>query len=208
MDDKYHVILASNSPRRKNLLSLLGFPFQVLPGGAEDGSGGDKTTRELVEHNSYMKARAVADRYPEKWVLGADTVVVHRDRVLGKPGDDTEALEMLLQLSGKTHTVYTGVTLVNGKAGYRRTRHDATHVTFRDFSREEAIAYISTGEPGDKAGAYGAQGAGSALIERIEGSHTNVVGLPLSLTVSMLKEAGVIEASSDRGTMYRLKNIL
>jgi septum formation protein len=208
MEGQYHFILASLSPRRKNLLKLLGFPFRVIPGGVEDRTTKTKSPRELVEKNSLAKATAVADTYRGEWVLGADTVVVINDKVLGKPEDESEALKMLLLLSGETHTVYTGVSLVNSKTGYRRTQHDMTTVTFSNFSSEEALSYINTGEPGDKAGAYGAQGAGSTLIERIEGSYTNVVGLPLSLTVEMLKEADVIETSAVKGKMYQLKNIL
>lgn len=208
MEEKYHFILASHSPRRKNLLKLLGFPFRVIPGGMEDRATPVKSPREFVEKNALVKAKAVAANHSGEWVLGADTVVVFNDEMLGKPEDEAEALNMLLLLSGETHTVFTGVSLINRERGYLQTLYDMTRVTFNNFSREEAMAYVSTGEPGDKAGAYGAQGAGSALIERIEGSYTNVIGLPLSLTVDMLKEAGAIEVSTVKGKMYQLKNIL
>ncbi len=207
MEGQCHFILASHSPRRKNLLKLLGFPFEVIPSGVEDSAARTRSPSEFVEKNSLVKATAVADKYREKWVLGADTVVVLESEMLGKPADEEEAIKMLLQLSGKTHMVFTGVSLVNRGKGYKQTLSNATKVAFQRFSREEALAYVGTGEPGDKAGAYGAQGAGSALIDAIEGSYTNVVGLPLSLTVRMLKEAGIIEASTVRGRLYQLKNL-
>lgn len=207
MEEYDHLILASHSPRRKELLELLGIPFRVIPGRGETKTWNAKSPVELVENNSLAKAKEVALAHRGNWVIGADTIVVFERYTLGKPEDEKEALEMLLMLSGKTHRVITGVSLINEGSAYSRTLHDMTKVTFHNFSREEAVAYIHTGEPKDKAGAYGAQGAGSALIERLEGSYTNVVGLPLSMTIGMLKEADILEVSTVRGRMYQLKNL-
>jgi septum formation protein len=117
MEDQCHFILASHSPRRKNLLKLLGFPFKVIPSGVEDNTARTRSPSEFVENNSLVKATAVADKYREKWVLGADTVVVLESDMLGKPADEEEAMKMLLQLSGKTHRVFTGVSLVSSGKG-------------------------------------------------------------------------------------------
>ncbi len=207
MEEKISLILASRSPRRKDLLSLLGIPFLVVPSRFEDASVKDLLPREMVIHYAREKALDVGTRIKKRWVLGADTVVVHGGRVLGKPGNRDEALDMLLSLSGQTHCVFTGVCLVHVESGYEQTCHEVTEVSFREFSPNEASAYVQTGEPLDKAGAYGAQGRGSALIEKVRGSYTSVVGLPLSKVVEMLSRAGILEVSARNGGMYRLKEI-
>jgi septum formation protein len=136
---------------------------------------------------------AVARRRPGRLVLAADTLVVIGGKGLGKPVDAAEAADMLMELSGRTHSVLTGVALGGAMEGQARCRVDHAHtwVTFRQFSREVAEAYVATGEPMDKAGAYGIQGKGACLVDRIEGCYFNVVGLPVSLVTRMLAEFGV-----------------
>jgi len=207
MEEIKPLILASRSPRRKDLLSLLGIPFQVVPSSFEDSSVTDVAPHEMVVRYALEKTLDVATRNKNSWVLGADTVVVHKGRVLGKPENREEALHMLLSLSGHTHCVFTGVCLYHVASGYKQTCHEVTEVSFREFSTQEASAYVRTGEPLDKAGAYGAQGRGSALINNVRGSYTSVVGLPLSKVVEMLTSAGILEISADNGGMYRLTRV-
>lgn len=207
MESHQYLILASDSPRRKALLDLLGFHFRIVPSGDEEGPSDVTSPELLAEENARSKTAAVADRFRDAWIIGADTIVVYQGAVLGKPADEGDALRMLIMLSGRTHTVFTGVCLVNAGEGYLETQHEKTDVTFSSFSIEEARAYLRTGEPMDKAGSYGAQGAGSALITHIEGSYTNVVGLPLSLAIDMMKKAGILEVSEEAGILYQVKHI-
>lgn len=204
MEENKCLILASNSPRRKMLLSLLGIPFSVIPSAFEDEIGQGENPPEIVLANAIGKTMEVARRHPDRWVLGADTVVVHEGTIFGKPSGREEALSMLIVLRGNTHLVFTGVSLVHLASNFSNKNCEVTEVTFRNFCDEEAKAYVSTGEPLDKAGAYGAQGAGSALIDRINGSFTSVVGLPLSTVVIMFEEAGILEISPHGEGLYSL----
>lgn len=182
------IILASASPRRKELLTLAGYDFTVEVSEAqEDVIPGSPS--QLVEHLSKLKAEAVAKNHmketcidEEEIIIGADTIVVMDDEVLGKPMDDEDARRMLKELSGRTHQVYTGVTIiciVNGKVTKHISFSECTDVTMRELSEEEIQAYISTGEPADKAGAYGIQGKAAIFISGIHGDYYNVVGLPI-----------------------------
>lgn len=145
----------------------------------------------LVMSLAKMKVSAVTDLYPKDFVLGADTVVYVGDEVLGKPQDETEAKDMLRMLSGKSHTVYTGVALYDPRTKTTKTAYDRTAVKMRVLEEADIDWYVHTGEPMDKAGAYALQGAGAFLIERIEGDYTGVIGLPLPKVLDLLKEAGV-----------------
>ena len=185
MDEK--LILASSSPRRRELMGYTGIPFEVITAETEELKTG--APEELVMENAARTAAAVAESHPGRLVLGADTVVYLQGRVLGKPRDEKEAAEMLLLLSGAWHTVYTGVCLI--RDGYRDVRIDQSRVQFVPLSRDTISRYIATGEPMDKAGAYALQGRGGMFVRRIEGSYSNVIGLPMALVRDMLIKAGM-----------------
>ena len=184
------MILASQSPRRKQLLEMLGLEFSVIPAKGEEilppGASPEETVRSLSRQKAAMVA---AETDPEDIIIAADTIVWHNDRILGKPADEQEAARMLSGLSGKVHRVYTGVTVRQGDTVLSRA--ERTDVKFRKLSGKEIDAYIATGEPMDKAGAYGIQGAACLFVEGIEGDYFNVVGLPLCCLGKMLKELGV-----------------
>ena len=185
------IVLASGSPRRRQLLEQIGLTgFRVLPSDADESLPDGIAPGEAVERLSARKGAAVAAQArPGALVIAADTVVALDGAILGKPRDEGEAREMLSALSGRTHQVYTGVSLFH--RGERRTEHEVTAVTFRPLSQEEIAAYVATGEPMDKAGAYGIQGLGALLVERLEGDYFNVMGLPLCRLGRMLAAAGV-----------------
>ena len=173
------LILASGSPRRKTLLQDLGLEFEVIAAQVEEKPRAGEKPEDFVLRAASDKAGAVSCDNPASWVLGADTVVVHGGRILGKPGDGEEALSVLLALSGQKHLVHTGFCLANVKKQVSVSRLVTTEVYFSSFSEEIAAAYVASREPLDKAGAYGIQGAGGVLVEKINGSYSNVVGLPL-----------------------------
>lgn len=185
------LVLASKSPRRLELLRLVGLEPEVAPAGiCEDALPGE-TPEALVLRLAAEKARAVAARTGDgSLVIGADTLVVLDGRMLGQPRDGAEAASMLEALSGRTHTVFTGVCLV--RRGFAEASGlSETAVTFHPLTREEIVWYIATGEPMDKAGAYAAQGLGAAFLGRIRGSFHNVVGFPLDLFYRLLPEVGL-----------------
>ena len=172
-------ILASASPRRKQLFSEIVPSFEIIPAkGEEDGKG--KSGAELVEELAFQKASEVAqlERAKNKAVLGADTIVCLQGKTLGKPHSQAEAFEMLSALSARTHEVYTGVCLIF-PTGETQVFSDCSKVTFRALTKEEILKYIESGSPMDKAGAYGIQDSG--FVEKIDGSYSNVVGLPVEL---------------------------
>ncbi|MBS1453128.1 MAG: septum formation protein Maf [Lentisphaeria bacterium] len=172
------LILASNSPRRRELLLSLGIPFAVEAADIEEIELLDDP-REVPLRNAERKAAAVAARHPHDPVLGADTVIVFRDAVIGKPRDEADALRILLSLAGKTHEVVTGLALLRGADGFRRIWRETTRVTFKPFGRETAERYLSLVSVLDKAGAYAIQESGEFLVESVDGSIENVIGLPL-----------------------------
>mgnify|MGYP001052749661 CR=1 FL=1 len=184
------IILASSSQRRKELLSLVGIPHEVVPSRIREGEIGASRAEELAVKLALLKARDVAKRYPDRWVLGADTEVWLEGRPLGKPQDAMEAREMLEMLQGRIHEVVTGVGLVRLSVGVEKTLFVKTRVEMRSLSRREMEWYVSTGEPLGKAGGYAIQGKGCVLVKAIEGSYTNVVGLPMAEVVELLREAG------------------
>lgn len=184
------IYLASSSPRRRDLLSQVGLSFTVIPSRLREEAAEDDP-RALVRTLALAKAREVAGSLDRGLVIGADTVVVLGEEVLGKPGSSEEAREMLRRLSGATHRVLTGVAVVEAASQEALVDHEETLVTFRPLTEEEIEFYVASGEPMDKAGAYAAQGLGSLLIRRIEGCFYNVVGLPLVRLGEMLAHWGV-----------------
>ena len=182
---KCPLILASGSPRRKEILDTMGLEFSVDISDADESFAG--TPEEMVLELSRRKAQAVAPRHSGAMIFAADTLVFG-DEVLGKPHSAEEAKRMLAGLSGRWHSVYTGVTMIDTRSGKTLSRADVTRVHFVALTAQDIDAYVATGEPLDKAGAYGIQGRGGMFIDRIEGSYSNVVGLPMALVRSMLLE--------------------
>lgn len=185
------IILASQSPRRKELLERMGIKdFETISPNVDERAFHGLPPEELVRRLSAEKAAAVAGKVGEDAiVIAADTVVALEGAVLGKPADELDAFKMLSALSGVRHQVYTGVTVCRG--GEKQTAHEVTDVTFRELSEREIEDYISTGEPMDKAGAYGIQGYGALLIQGISGDYYNVMGLPVCRLSGMLSRFGV-----------------
>ncbi|MED5281254.1 MAG: Maf family protein [Verrucomicrobiota bacterium] len=185
-------ILASGSPRRKDLLGDLLSEFSVQLSSAVELKSHPGGPLALVRENARMKASEVADGYPQSWVLGADTLVWLEDRIYGKPKNMEEAHSMLGELSGKTHSVSTGLCLIHKELAYDKTKVDTTRVTFLPFAAEEREEYFRYVDPLDKAGAYAMQTQADLIIESFEGSRSNVIGLPLPLLRDWLAEFGLI----------------
>ncbi|XXF75842.1 Maf family protein [Myxococcaceae bacterium GXIMD 01537] len=182
------LVLASASPRRRELLGQLGLRFTVSAADLDETPRPGEAPDAYVLRLAREKAAAVARRFPDTWVLAADTTVVLGLELLGKPRDEAEARAMLSSLSGRTHEVHTGVALAGRAEEATVVR---TRVTFRTLSAGEIAWYAGTGEPLDKAGAYAIQGRGGSFVHAIEGSPTNVIGLPLGETLALLARAGV-----------------
>ncbi|HHV94687.1 MAG TPA: septum formation inhibitor Maf [Firmicutes bacterium] len=186
------LILASHSPRRQELLRSLGVDFTVIPAEVDESAIQEEDPEALAEALAYVKARWVADRVLDAVVVAADTIVLlDSGEVLGKPRGNEEAVEMLSRLSGRGHWVVTGVAVIDSGTGNTKVFHETTRVFFRALSRQEIERYVATGEPLDKAGAYGIQGKGALLVERIEGCYFNVVGFPLARVGQALAEFGI-----------------
>jgi septum formation protein len=187
------LVLGSASPRRRELLTRARVSFEVMPADIDETPRIGEPPAELVERLALEKALAVARRLAGgvRLVLGADTIVVLGDAVLGKPADPEDAVRLLGQLLGRTHRVLTGVALVSTDGAASRTRVVESRVTMRAAGEAEIRAYVAGGEPLDKAGAYAAQGEGRRFIARIEGSESNVIGLPLEETLALLRESGL-----------------
>ena len=189
------IILASGSPRRRELLEQIGLKFEVVPSQAEENCTTEKPEK-LVEELSYRKAMDVARRQPAgQLVLGADTVVAHNGQIMGKPADKEQAAEMLRALSGDTHQVYTGVTVViREEEDFEYfTFHEKTDVIVYPMTERDIRCYIESGEPLDKAGAYGIQGLFARFVRGICGDYNNVVGLPVGRLYQELKKRGLAE---------------
>ena len=186
-----NIILASNSPRRRELLGQMGVrDFAVLAPNVDETVEDGLSPAQMVEELSLRKARAAAGRAgADDLIIAADTVVALEGKVLGKPRDEEDAFAMLSALSGREHHVYTGVTLL--RDGRAATGHELTAVRFRALEPQEIRGYIATGEPMDKAGAYGIQGVGALLVEGIRGDYCNVVGLPVFRLGRMLAQLGI-----------------
>ena len=191
------LILASKSPRRRYLLKQAGLKFSVIPSSFDESSvtlsSPDVYVRQLAEN----KARDISEQYPDSWVIGADTIVFIDGTILGKPGSHAEARTMLKNLSGRTHQVLTGYCICCHRIGSRFSETVKTDVCFKKLTDREIDWYISSGEPFDKAGAYAIQGIGTFLVKRINGSYTNVVGLPVCEVVEFLINQNVLRLTID-----------
>ncbi len=196
------LILASASPRRRELLGAAGVPFRVIPSRIGEERLPGETPRRFARRAARDKGAEVASRHPAAHVLSADTIVVVGDALLGKPRDRRDGRRMLALLSGREHLVHTAVCLLRERDGYRDEALVTTRVCFRRLTGPEIEGYLRTGESDDKAGAYAAQGAGNLLIERIAGSYTNVVGLPMTQVLSMLKRAGIVRVMRSGPSWY------
>jgi len=185
------IVLASGSPRRFELLRQIGVNFEVEPSNVDEVRLEAEHPVTLAERLALAKARDVAARHSDALVVGADTIVVLGERVLGKPRDKADACEMLRDLSGRQHVVITGVALVHAPSGRERVEYEQSAVWIRPLTPDQIARYVATGEPMDKAGAYAVQGLASALVERLEGCYFNVMGLPIARLVRMLEGFGV-----------------
>ncbi len=195
MDSTPGLLLASTSPRRREILSALGLEFSVCHVDIDETPLPGESAAAMALRLATAKVEA-ADRGSAGLVLGADTAVVVDDQILGKPADEADCLAMLGMLSGRTHRVVTGVALRASAA--TTTAISTTDVYFREISRDEALAYWQSGEPCDKAGAYGIQGLGGAFVTRIDGSYSGVVGLPVFETLRLLSAAGLNVLASEQ----------
>jgi len=189
----YRIILASSSPRRRELLGTLGFAFDVIHPSADETLSADEPPEDFALRVSAEKATSVSGSLGEgAVVIGADTIVVVDGEILGKPGDREEASSMLRKLSGKKHHVYTAFSIVRPKNEILHSEIVDTSVLVKPLAASEIEGYIKTGEPMDKAGAYGIQGLGSFMVRGIEGSYSNVVGLPVEELLAALKKLGIV----------------
>jgi septum formation protein len=185
------LVLASSSPRRVEMLAGLGLEFELWPASIDEELRQGEGAGQAAERLAGLKAAAAAGRWPGCAVLAADTLVEVEGRILGKPDGPAQAAEMLRLLSGREHLVVTGYCLRSGREEDRGRA--VSRVRFRPLSEAEIAAYLATGEPLDKAGAYAIQGRGAALVTEVAGSYTNVVGLPLAAVVELLLRLGIIE---------------
>ena len=183
-------VLASRSPRRHRLLEQIDLSFIVEPSATDETVPDGASPESVVQQLAVEKAQAVAARFPDALTLGADTIVVLENEILGKPRDEKEAHQMLRRLSGRTHTVFTGIALLHPPSGRQVTAYEQTAVTFAGLTDAEIAAYVATGSPMDKAGAYGIQDdQGALFISRIDGDYYNVVGLPLHRLYRVMKDS-------------------
>lgn len=183
--------MASTSPRRKELLRLTGLNFRIVPSEYEEEMNSARPPRSLARHLSLQKAKSVAENNRNAVVIAADTFIVLGNKLLGKPHTEREALRMLGLLSGRPHSVITGFAVIDTATGKRVARSVETKVYFRRLTRKEILSYVRTGEPLDKAGGYAIQGLGGLLVKRIEGDYFNVIGLPLSALLNVLRQFGI-----------------
>lgn len=192
-------MLASGSPRRRRFLAEIGLDFTVAAADVAEVVARGEKPRDFVRRLAQEKAAAVAADFSEAFVVGADTVVVFADEILGKPVDRQDALLMLKRLAGQNHEVWTGFVIIHGRTVV--SREVRSKVTFKNVTEEVLAAYVATGEPLDKAGAYGIQGRGGVLVERIDGSYSNVVGLPMAeLVEELLKLGAIVPVAGGKGT--------
>lgn len=184
------IVLASASPRRQELLRQVGVSFRVIPSTFDESVATPMAPVDLVEYLAVSKARDVARHQPGALVIGADTIVVIDGETLGKPRDRSDAIGMLQRLSGREHEVHTGLAVVTGE---RRelVSHESTSVRFRDLTLAQIERYVDSGEPMDKAGAYGIQERGAAIVSSVQGDYFTVVGLPICRLVQMLSQFGI-----------------
>lgn len=182
------LILASSSPRRREILKFLRTSFEIMSSNVDESVDCNLPPEDIVMILAKRKAQTIAEKHRDAFVIGADTIVVYQNCVLGKPADRDDAKQMLSSLSGKKHSVYTGVCILHGND--KEIFYEKTDVTFWDLSEEEIDRYIRTGEPFDKAGSYGIQGYGATLVKSINGDYFSVVGLPVAKIYQILKKMG------------------
>lgn len=185
------ILLASSSPRRIELMSILKIPFASIASGVDEGEIKAKSPHDFVSLAARAKAQALVCDNPASIIIGADTVVVHKGAILGKPQSPEEAVEMLLSFSASCHEVVTGLAVIDTKNSKEVCCWESTRVHFRQVSKEEVEGYVRTGEPMDKAGAYAIQGLAAVFVKAIEGCYFNVVGLPLTCLYQILTSFGV-----------------
>jgi septum formation protein len=195
--DRSRLILASKSPRRKHLLEQTGLKFSVIPSDFDESSVAMSDPAAYVRALAEFKALDISQKHPDSWIIGADTIVLIDNQILGKPGSNDEAREMLKRLSGKSHQVFTGYCICCREKKQLFSETVKTEVHFKELRLAEIDWYIETGEPLDKAGAYAIQGVGSFLVRSIDGSYTNVVGLPVCEVIEFLIKQGVMELSTE-----------
>lgn len=186
------IILASESTRRVDILRTLGISFSIVPPDIDERQKKDEPPREYVSRISLEKASSVGNHFPQKWVVAADTVVVYKNKIMGKPKDERDAFKMLKTLSGKWHKVITGYCVLNISKGIIYRDVVETKVFLREMSDDEIIRYINTAEPLGKAGSYAVQGKGGYMVKEIKGSYANVVGLPICEVAEALLSLGVL----------------
>jgi len=191
MPEERKIILASASPRRKEILGKTGLKFSVDAGDYKEDMDLALKPRQLARFLSSEKARAVAVKYASALVIAADTFIVFQGSLLGKPHTREEARRMLTLLNGRQHSVLTGFTVIDTRTGKKLSRSVETKVFFKKMTGQEIESYVKTGEPLDKAGAYAIQGLGAVLVKKIEGDYFNVMGLPLSSLIGVLRKFGV-----------------
>ncbi|MBP1747754.1 MAG: maf protein [Deltaproteobacteria bacterium] len=192
VNDGNAIILASESTRRVDILRMLGIPFSIIPPDIDETRKVDETPREFVLRVSYEKANKVGKHFPDKWVIGADTIVVYKNRILGKPSGEDDAFKMLQLLKGKWHKVITGFCVLNVARDVIYRDAVETRVFMKDLVDREIMKYISTSEPLDKAGSYAVQGKGGYMVKEIKGSYSNVVGLPICEVSEVLLSLGIL----------------
>jgi septum formation protein len=186
------IVLASESPRRVDILRTLGISFSIIPPDIDETKLKDETPQEFVARISYEKANKVGQHFPDKWVIAADTIVVLKGKVLGKPKNERDAFNMLRTLRGKWHKVITGYCVLNLLKNVVYRDIVETKVFLRHMTDDEITRYIKTSEPMGKAGSYAVQGKGGYMVKEIKGSYTNVVGLPICEIAEALLSLGVL----------------
>ena len=191
--NRKQIILASQSPRRKQLLEQIGLSIKVIPSRIDEDAFSSEIPSDYVEQLACLKSRDVAEKFPDHWILGADTIVATNHQMFEKPASKLQAVEMLSSLSNSEHSVFTGFCLFNQSTQVVHKQVVETKVYFKSLSQEEILWYVETGEPFDKAGAYGIQGIGAFLVKKIQGSYSNVVGLPVCEVVETLKQLKIIQ---------------
>ena len=192
INDKNALVLASESTRRVDILRTLGVSFSIMPPGIDEHRRPSESPKEYVLRIAYEKARKVGDLFPDKWIIGADTVVVHKGKVLGKPKTDEDAFAMLKRLRANWHKVYTGYCILNASKQIVYQDVAETKVFIKDLTDDEIAKYVGTSEPFDKAGSYAVQGKGGYMVKEIKGSYTNVVGLPICEITEVLLSLGIL----------------
>ncbi len=192
INDENAIVLASESTRRVDILRTLGVSFSIMPPGIDERRKAYESPKDYVLRMSYQKAQKVGDLFPDKWIIGADTVVVHKGKVLGKPQTEEGAVAMLKRLRANWHKVFTGYCILNVSKQIVYQDVAETKVFIKDLTNEEITNYVSTSEPFDKAGSYAVQGKGGYMVKEIKGSYTNVVGLPICEITDALLSLGIL----------------